>query len=91
MARQIVRRPWSQKPTWMNWVAMFLAMAALGATPEAGGSSGKLIGLASGLILIGIVLYELYLILIPLIEEGDQSFTSVLFILVSLWMPPLRH
>jgi Gpi18-like mannosyltransferase/predicted membrane-bound dolichyl-phosphate-mannose-protein mannosyltransferase len=70
----------------MNWVAMFLAMATLGATPEPGGSSGKLIGLVSGVLLIGIVLYELYLILLPLIEEGDQSLTSVLFILVSLWM-----
>ena len=59
-------------------------MAALGAAPAASGSSGKLIGVVSGFILFGLVLYQVYQLLIPLIRDGDQYLSWAIFILVAL-------
>jgi dolichyl-phosphate-mannose--protein O-mannosyl transferase/Gpi18-like mannosyltransferase len=59
-------------------------MAALGATPGDAGPSGKLIGVVSGLLLVGLVLYQTYQLLLPLIEDGDRYLTWTISILVVL-------
>ncbi len=59
-------------------------MAALGATPPGNGPSGKLIGIVSGCVLFGLVLYEIYQLLVPLIEDEDEYLRWVIFSLVGL-------
>jgi len=49
-------------------------MAALGATPPPSGPSGKFLGIVSGTLLFGVVLYQIYLVVWPLIEDGDEYF-----------------
>jgi dolichyl-phosphate-mannose--protein O-mannosyl transferase/Gpi18-like mannosyltransferase len=71
---------------WATWGVIFLALAALGAAPAAGGSSGKLIGIVSGIVLFGLVLFQIYQLTIPLIEEGDSYLRWVLLILVMLFL-----
>src|SRR5208282_3180505 len=46
----------------------------------------KLIGIISGFVLFGLVLYQLYQLLLPFLEEGDQFFTWAMFILVVLYL-----
>src|ERR1019366_226497 len=43
-----------------------------------------LIGIVSGFLLFALVLYQVYLMLLPLIEDGDKYLTSAIFILVAL-------
>src|SRR3984893_9889389 len=74
------------QPNWVNWGLLFLAMAALGATPPPTGPSGKILGILSGGLLFALVLYEVYLVLRPLIDDGDEYLTSAVFILVALWL-----
>jgi dolichyl-phosphate-mannose--protein O-mannosyl transferase len=61
-------------------------MATLGATPPPTGPSGKLLGILSGGMLFAMVLYQVYAVLAPLIEDGDEYLTSAIFILVALWL-----
>ncbi len=62
----------ASQPNWVNFGVLFLAMAALGATPATNGSSGKLVGIVSGRLLFGLVLYQVYLVLLRIIEDGDE-------------------
>ncbi len=73
------------RPDWLKWGLLFLAMAALGATPAPGAPDGKILGLLGGGLLFSLVLYEVYLILWPLYEEGDQYLTIAIFAVVVLW------
>src|SRR5580704_2175802 len=82
MRHQQARR--TPQPDLKNWGILFLAMAALGATPGDAGPSGKLIGVVSGLLLVGLVLYQTYQLLLPLIEDGDRYLTWTISILVVL-------
>lgn len=61
-------------------------MVALGATPSSDAPSGKLVGIISGAILFGLVLYQVYLVLLPLWEDGDEQLVRAVFILVALWL-----
>jgi len=74
------------QPDWVIWGVLFLAMAALGATPAESGPNGKLLGLIGGGLLFSLVLYEIYLVMLPLWEDGDQYLTIAIFIVVALWL-----
>jgi dolichyl-phosphate-mannose--protein O-mannosyl transferase/Gpi18-like mannosyltransferase len=84
LRQDVARR--AQQPDWATWGVLFLAITALGAAPATSGPSGKLIGIISGFVLFGLVLYQLYQLLLPFLEEGDQFFTWAMFILVVLYL-----
>src|SRR5271170_243424 len=84
LRQDVARR--AQQPDWATWGVLFLAITALGAAPATSGPSGKLIGIISGFVLFGLVLYQLYHLLLPFLEEGDQFFTWAMFILVVLYL-----
>ena len=61
----------SAQPDWATWGVLFLSMAAFGARlaqrPERETNRHR-----QRLVLFGLVLYQLYRLLVPLIEEGDK-------------------
>jgi Gpi18-like mannosyltransferase/predicted membrane-bound dolichyl-phosphate-mannose-protein mannosyltransferase len=61
-------------------------MAALGAMPSPSAPSGKLLGVISGSLLFGLVLYQVYLVVWPLHEEGDGYLTWAILIVTGLWL-----
>ncbi len=86
MSRRQNRVQPALQPNWLNWGVLFLAMAALGATPPPNGPSGKILGIVSGTLLFGLVLYQGYLVLSPLFEDGDEYLIRAIFILIALWL-----
>jgi dolichyl-phosphate-mannose--protein O-mannosyl transferase/Gpi18-like mannosyltransferase len=74
-----------QTPAWVNMAVLFAAMAALGATPAPTGPSGKVLGIVSAIVLFGIVLYQSWILLAPLVDEGDESLYTAIFVLIALW------
>ncbi|HTW89606.1 MAG TPA: phospholipid carrier-dependent glycosyltransferase [Candidatus Binataceae bacterium] len=58
------------------------------ADPAAGGAiaNGKLAGLFSGLVLLGLVLYAIWLCAAPLLHDPDAGLGSALLILLAIWI-----
>jgi Gpi18-like mannosyltransferase len=64
---------------------LFLATASIGATSSSG-PTGKLLGVLGGGLLFALVLYEVYLVMWPLYDEGDEYLTIAIFIVLALYL-----
>ena len=64
------------QPKWVNLGLLVLAMAALGATPAPNAPFSKLVGVVCASLLFALVLYEVYLLVWPLYDEGDNYITN---------------
>src|SRR6202161_4595942 len=72
-------------PDWVKGWMLFLATASIGATSSSG-PTGKLLGVLGGGLLFVLVLYEIYLVMWPLYDEGDESLTIAIFIVLALYL-----
>ncbi len=66
--------------------AVLAAAASLGAAAPSGGSNGVLLGCVAGLILLGIVAWQVFRLFRPLVRERDGGFSSALLVLVLIWI-----